>query len=170
MPRVPVRLRRRLSALALAALAWGAQAQTEDLSPVHLDLVRPYIQAGRWVWMGDSFAVPTRRRVPFASLLTWPLERVGAVAVGPQSTLAMATPVDGTARWVRSEDGYVLGRGTSREEPMGVPVYRLLEADLPVGDTRFARLIVDREALADGNAGAGLGSRRRLRGVSSSRA
>ena len=79
MPRVPVRLRRRLSALALAALAWGAQAQTEDLSPVHLDLVRPYIQAGRWVWMGDSFAVPTRRRVPFASLLTWPLERVGAV-------------------------------------------------------------------------------------------
>ena len=154
MPRVPVRLRRRLSALALAALAWGAQAQTEDLSPVHLDLVRPHIQAGRWVWMGDSFAVPTRRRVPFATLLTWPLERVGAVAVGPQSTLAMATPVDGTARWVRSEDGYVLGRGTSREEPMGVPVYRLLEADLPVGDTRFARLIVDREALADGNAGA----------------
>ena len=164
MPRVPTRLRRRLSALALAVLACGAQAQTEeaqteeaqteDLSPVHLDLVRPHIQAGRWVWMGDSFAVPTRRRVPFASLLTWPLERVGAVVAGPQSTLAMATPTDGVARWIRAEDGYVLGGGAGREEPMGLPIYRLLEADLPTGETRFARLVVDREALADGNAGA----------------
>ena len=118
---------------AMSAASASAQPQA-DLSPVHLDLLPTRVQTGRWVWMGDSFTAPARARVPFASLLTWPLERLGAVATGPLARMTRLVPGP-LGREISDDDAFVLAPGTPLESTMGRPVYRLVEWDLPVGVT-----------------------------------
>ncbi|WP_420456875.1 hypothetical protein [Rubrivirga sp.] len=125
-----------------------------DLSPVGLDLVGPLMKDGRWVWLGDSFAVPTPLRVPFAALRTWPLDRVAAVATGSQSTLTRLVPAGPAARVVWDENNYVLASGTSLESTLGLPLFRLLEWNLPQGTRSLGSIDLQVPLLTDGNAGA----------------
>ncbi len=140
----------------LAGLAVrGAPAQDgADLSPVGLDLVRPLVEEGRWVWLGDSFSVPTLNRVPVGTLLTWPLGRIGAVSFGARSQLGRLDPSGAGGRLVAPEDGYLLARGTAEERGMGLPVYRVAEWDLPEGGSDLGTLDLRLSLLADGSAGA----------------
>ena len=132
----------------VGAAATSAQPQA-DLSPVHLDLLPTRVQTGRWVWMGDSFTAPSRARVPFASLLTWPLNRLGAVATGSLARMSRLVPGP-LGREISDDDAFVLAPGTPLESTMGLPVYRLVEWDLPVGVTDLGDLDVFPTELSDG--------------------
>lgn len=146
-----------LAALLLPSASAAAQGLPEvrpDLSPVNLHLVTTRIQTGRWVWVGDSFAVPSRSRVSFSSLATWPLERIGAVAVGSGARTARFVPDPEVGREVTYEEGYVIAPGTPLEATMGLPLYRLLEWDLPAGATDLGTLDVFRTELEDSHAAA----------------
>ena len=134
----------------------GGTAQTlsnpPDLSPVDVDLVRPLIAEGRWIWMGDSYAVPYRLRVPFATLVTWPLSHVGAVSVGPKSPLGRQVPAEIQPQVVADGNGFVLAAGTPMEDRMGLPLYQMLEWDLPAGDSDLGRMYLGFSYLLDGYA------------------
>lgn len=152
-------LPRHVTLAALLVLSGGATAQSNpephpDLSPVNLHLVTTRIQTGRWIWVGDSFAVPSRSRVSFSSLATWPLERIGAVTVGSGARTARFVPDPEVGREVTYEEGYVIAPGTPLESTMGLPLYRLLEWDLPAGPTDLGTLDVFRVELDDSHAAA----------------
>ncbi len=125
-----------------------------DLSPVGLELVGPLVMNGRWIWLGDSFAVPSRARVSFGSLLTWPLDRVSAVALGPQSQMTRDGLKGSSPRTVDDGVNYVLAPGTPIESKLGLPLFRLLEWNLPQGSRSLGSIPLRVDLLADGNAGA----------------
>jgi hypothetical protein len=137
----------------LSALARPASAQPADLSPVDLDLVEPLIQRGRWVWLGDSFSVPSPARVSVGTLATWPLDRLGAAFVGGHSMFARLYPTGPGARFVMAEEGYAVARGSAGEGTMGVPVFRLAEWELRAGSSALGDLAVRLGFFDEGHAG-----------------
>ena len=146
-----------VAALVVAGAALPVRAQAvpngADLSPVDLDLVRPLVQSGRWVWLGDSFSIPSPARVSFATLSTWPLGRIGAVAVGTRSWLLRFEPAPPQGKEITADQGYLVARGTPEERPMGLPVFTLAEWALGTGTTSLGDAVARLDLLMDGYAG-----------------
>ncbi|RMH28642.1 MAG: hypothetical protein D6693_03610 [Planctomycetota bacterium] len=139
-----------------ACCAIAATAQPLKITGVNVGIMRPLLDGdARVLWMGDSFSVPSRFRVPVGALQTWPVSDWTAIESAFGGDWLNTVDDTGAAKPISSADGYLLGAGGETTSRFGLPVRFVREYSgaptLRLGpNNRLARYIVRDWFVADG--------------------